>query len=311
MCAGVTYEEFRHKAWFSAVAVLVGLQFVVFRYNPVAQVPTRADRVAGDRFISLLRELPGEVLVWSHGHYEEMAGKSRHAHDMAVGDASGSHSRPPRSEDNRWRRQLVSHTWSSGIRQQAFDWIVVDSATSVWRPYYLEAAPIEAFPRVFTGLVTRPRTLLVKNPLVNGGQLDLAAQRLNFLFGAGWGPPEQSGRLLIGENATVAVALEPGSQYQVHVTLQASCGSVLRKAIVGIWWNSRLLDRRTLAGCGSEEVISTVTPDSIDPGGNTLRLDTEPSIAGSAMSSSDDAWRIRMTALSVDRTGSPAGRDRP
>jgi hypothetical protein len=107
----------------------------------------------------------------------------------------------------------------------------------------------------------------------------------------------------------MAIALEPGYQYQVEFNLRTSCRSVVRDATVGVWWNGRLVRRQTLAGCGLHAVNATVAPDSIDPNCNILRLDSEPANADSAPASTNGAGTIGLTALAVVRIESPAGRN--
>ncbi|UCB53252.1 MAG: glycosyltransferase family 39 protein [Candidatus Zixiibacteriota bacterium] len=61
-------------------------QFLLLVYNPLAQIPTRKDLEAGRGFIDTMAQLPGDVLVLSHGYLPTLAGKRSHAHDAAVND---------------------------------------------------------------------------------------------------------------------------------------------------------------------------------------------------------------------------------
>jgi hypothetical protein len=288
MGAGIAYEEFRrginprversgpkrdwHLVGFGAVALLILQQFTVFAYNPLLHVPGAADRAAGDQFMSRLRAMPGTVLVWAHGYFGELAGKGRHAHDMAFIDAAGLQSVPSRTEENRRRRQQVFDTVFGAVQRQDFDWIVIDRASDLWAPYYLQAETILEAPRELTGRDTRVGMVLTRNPIVRGGRLDPADPRWNFLFGAGWGPPGPAGRLVIGDEATIDVGLEAGHQYQLQVGLQIPCAVAVGKITVFVWWNGKVIAQKTAAECGMDQIITTLAADSIEPTPNTLRL---------------------------------------
>jgi len=111
---------------FGAATLLILQQFTVYAYNPLRHVPRQGDRAAGDQFISQLRAMPGNVLVWAHGQYGPMAGKGAHLHEMAFIDAAGQQSWPPRSEDHRRRRQQVTDTL-----EDAADWMA-DCCSCFW-----------------------------------------------------------------------------------------------------------------------------------------------------------------------------------
>ncbi len=68
----------------TALYVAITLQFVALVYDPWAQIPTAADRDAGDRFVERLRTIPGRVLIPSHPYLVRMAGKPDHFHEMAL-----------------------------------------------------------------------------------------------------------------------------------------------------------------------------------------------------------------------------------
>ena len=90
--------------------------------------------------------------------------------------ASGAQSYPPRSENNRRRRQQVFDTVFEGVRRQVFDAVVIDRPSALWAPYYLEAETISEAPREFTGRDTRVGTVLARNPIALGGRLDGATR---------------------------------------------------------------------------------------------------------------------------------------
>jgi hypothetical protein len=286
--AGIAYGEFfkglsgsiesagASRDWrlvgFGAATLLILQQFTLFAYNPLLHVPKAADRTAGDQFITRLRSMPGDVLVWAHGFYGPLAGKPAHVHDVAFIDAAGLQSDPPRSENNRRRRQQVFDTVFDGVRRQVFDSIIIDRPSALWAPYYLEAATISEAPREFTGRDTRVGTVLARNPIALGGRLDPSDTRLNFLFGPGWSAPETWGRSLAGEDATIAVGLEQSGGYQLQIGLRMPCGEPAGKVTIFVWWNGKLIDQKTPAACGDNQLSRTLAPETIEPAINTLRL---------------------------------------
>ncbi|MBV8949246.1 MAG: hypothetical protein JOZ99_00095, partial [Actinobacteria bacterium] len=80
--------------------VAVGVQLAALTYPARAQIPTRADSRAGDRFLELVRSLPGRVVVLIHPWYGTVAGKGDFAAGAAVQDLL-------RSQPSRARVALV------------------------------------------------------------------------------------------------------------------------------------------------------------------------------------------------------------
>jgi len=69
------------------MALLAGIaQLLALFYDPTALVPTATDRAAGDHLLRVVRSIPGEVLIPSHGAYARAAGKSSFAHQVAIDD---------------------------------------------------------------------------------------------------------------------------------------------------------------------------------------------------------------------------------
>ena len=66
-------------AWLAIV-----LQFAALGYDPRRQLPTAADRDAGDRFVERLHTVPGRVLIPSQPYLVRRAGKPDHFHEMAL-----------------------------------------------------------------------------------------------------------------------------------------------------------------------------------------------------------------------------------
>lgn len=73
-----------------AVAITAGLaglaQFALLAYDPRAQLPSRADVIAGEALVQRLRDTPGSTWIPDHGYLGLRAGKNASAHGMAVID---------------------------------------------------------------------------------------------------------------------------------------------------------------------------------------------------------------------------------
>jgi hypothetical protein len=82
------------------VAGLLLVQFGQLRYSLSAQIPTAADRHAGDQLIATLRRLPGQVVVLDHPWYATLAGKGTSAQGEAINEVL-------RSGDDRGRAALL------------------------------------------------------------------------------------------------------------------------------------------------------------------------------------------------------------
>ena len=68
------------------IAIAISIQFYLFSYNPVAQLPTEADRTYGKLFIDRIAEVKGDILLPSHGYLPVLAGKKSCAHKMALAE---------------------------------------------------------------------------------------------------------------------------------------------------------------------------------------------------------------------------------
>ncbi|MGH9870025.1 MAG: hypothetical protein ACREAA_17910 [Candidatus Polarisedimenticolia bacterium] len=70
------------------VSLLCSIQLLVLAYDPIAQIPTRADVDAGDRLVQLMRQLPGDIFLPMHGYLPALAGKPTWAQAQAIDDVS-------------------------------------------------------------------------------------------------------------------------------------------------------------------------------------------------------------------------------
>lgn len=64
----------------------IALQFIRTAYNPFQEIPSRADRLTGDRIVETLARAPGDVFVPDHPYLAERAGKRGTAHRAALAD---------------------------------------------------------------------------------------------------------------------------------------------------------------------------------------------------------------------------------
>lgn len=74
---------------FAVLALLgLGLELGSARWSPKELIPTRADRLAGDRLIRRLSAIDGEIFFPFHPWYSHLAGKRTYAHRMAIMDVT-------------------------------------------------------------------------------------------------------------------------------------------------------------------------------------------------------------------------------
>lgn len=70
----------------TAVLAVLAVQVVSISGHPSHLVPSRASRLAGERFVAQVAATPGEVIVLDHPWYDTLAGKEAWAQDEAVHD---------------------------------------------------------------------------------------------------------------------------------------------------------------------------------------------------------------------------------
>ena len=135
------------------------LQFGLLARNPLGQVPTRADRAAGEALVARLAAMEGEVFVQSHGYLAGMAGRRGHAHAWAVRDVLRSGTAPG---------EALGAELEQALREHRFAAILCDANMFRLREkmmeHYVASGPVFEEPDVFypvTGLAIRPEVLLV------------------------------------------------------------------------------------------------------------------------------------------------------
>ncbi len=76
----------RRRAAMLGLLALCLLQYGWLFYDPLEQVPTRADAAAGEALLQRIREIDGEVYLPFHGYLGTLAGKRSYAHINCLGD---------------------------------------------------------------------------------------------------------------------------------------------------------------------------------------------------------------------------------
>jgi len=138
------------------VALLVVAQLALLAYKPWQQLPSAADRAAGEQIVESLRRVSGDVWVPRHPYLAAMAGKPWVAHELALQDVLRPVDTPAARE---LREEIVA-----AARARRFALVVLDDETwvhDIIRPTYRHAAEMFAanetqlfWPK--TGFVTRP-----------------------------------------------------------------------------------------------------------------------------------------------------------
>lgn len=138
-------------------------QFALLWYPVAPQIPTVADRRAGDAVVAQLAAIPGPVLVPCQPHLARMAGKpGGGSHDQASFDVL----RAVRAPEAGMLRQNIT----GAIVSRKYAAILVDGS---WFPaelltnYVRQTLVLDGFPNAFwpkTGSLVRPRELHIRRP---------------------------------------------------------------------------------------------------------------------------------------------------
>jgi len=136
-------------------------QMALLAYNPTAQLPVPGDRAIGEQLVRAISQVPGDVYVPWHGYLNGLAGKRGFAHSQAVADVF-------RGGDEQTQQRLREDI-TRAVREQRFQWIIVDRVVDDWLKPELESKYVrdhEAleqdgfFP--LTGAPTRPTWVYVR-----------------------------------------------------------------------------------------------------------------------------------------------------
>lgn len=96
------------------------VQFIFLGYNPLRQIPTREDLMAGRELVQMMELVEGDIFIPGHNYLNAMAGKKIHAHAMAMNDML-------RGEKDQNRMNLVSE-FKEAFRGKKFDLVILDTA---------------------------------------------------------------------------------------------------------------------------------------------------------------------------------------
>lgn len=148
------------RAWTGPVAAtLFAVQLALVAWNPLAQVPTPADRAAGDQLVQGLRGLGGRVYFSSHTYLLERAGRPTHAHVMPLMDViRDGHGPREIALLATLRDSLAAHVWDRAVLDNR-DWLYEEFARAGYRP----VGGVFPRPELFwpvTGMRTRPEMVL-------------------------------------------------------------------------------------------------------------------------------------------------------
>jgi len=151
------------------------VQFGLLVYDPAKQIPSAADRRAGEQLVEYIRSIEGEVYIPNHGYLAVQAGKQAFAQQMAVVDVRKAiEDTIGRSRLEREILEAVATQRFSAIIADSYPWYVPGQESA----YRLAQEILPDQPDVFlpvTGLKTRPR--LVSVPLRTARRLRPPASR--------------------------------------------------------------------------------------------------------------------------------------
>jgi 4-amino-4-deoxy-L-arabinose transferase-like glycosyltransferase len=77
----------------SLLWLAITIQFVLLGYNPIPQIPTLADRRAGDALVAEIQSVPGDILIPYHNYLALFAGKKVNFHMITFNEIRGSYSK--------------------------------------------------------------------------------------------------------------------------------------------------------------------------------------------------------------------------
>jgi hypothetical protein len=170
---GVLYEKIKdeNSKSKSLIGVLIlllsGVQFLTLLSSPAAQIPTQADRQAGQELVERIAACPGNVYVPFHTYLAHLAGKDGYAGVVEMGELRGSFGGRP---DPLWDEVL--NQIQVELDAQTFAAIVQDNQVfrDAMSPGYIESGKVFQNDLVFlqmTGRKIRPDTIY--KPLKSAG----------------------------------------------------------------------------------------------------------------------------------------------
>ena len=136
------------------------VQLALLAWDPIAQIPSRADRMEGQHLVETLENLPGRLFIPSHDYLARRAGRPPTANLMPLMDVVKGGDGPV--ERGLWqalRDSLATRAWGAVVLDSK-DWLLEEVQTA---GYQVIARPFNR-PDVFwprTGMRSRPEWVLV------------------------------------------------------------------------------------------------------------------------------------------------------
>jgi len=146
-----------------AILVLVAGQFALLAYDPRKQIPSAADREAGQGVVTRLRNTVGDVYVPFHGYLAALAGKPPFAHAQAVADVwkGGPGDRGRRILFPALAEELRRRRFSAVVIDE--EWFSPDGLVDAYAPAERVFARPDTF-RPVTGMPWRPEWIWLPKP---------------------------------------------------------------------------------------------------------------------------------------------------
>ena len=143
-----------------AATLALAVQLGLLVWDPIAQVPTYADRASGQQLVETLGHLPGRLFIPSHDYLARRAGRAPTANLMPLMDVVKGADGPV--EKGLWKAlhdSLTARAWGA-IVLDSRDWLLEEAQTAGYRVVARTFNRADAFwPR--TGMRSRPEWVLV------------------------------------------------------------------------------------------------------------------------------------------------------
>jgi 4-amino-4-deoxy-L-arabinose transferase-like glycosyltransferase len=147
-------------SWRPAATLALVVQFALLVWDPLAQIPTLADRTEGQHLVETLGNLPGRLFIPSHDYLARRAGRPPTANLMPLMDVvKGGNGPVERGLWQALRDSLHARAWGAVVLDSK-DWLLEEVQTA---GYQVIARPFNR-PDVFwprTGMRSRPEWVLV------------------------------------------------------------------------------------------------------------------------------------------------------
>jgi 4-amino-4-deoxy-L-arabinose transferase-like glycosyltransferase len=145
--------------WAAGLTLALLLQFGLLWWNPRSQVPSEADRAAGERLVRQLHAVSGRVFVSSHSYLTERSGKPPHVHVMPFMDVVKGAQGPVESALlQSLRDTLAAHVYPVLVMDTR-DWLLEEALRAGYQARARVFTTEDGFWPV-TGMRTRPEYVL-------------------------------------------------------------------------------------------------------------------------------------------------------